>query len=92
MTKGKSGIISRRGLPSAWSHQLVVVEKANGSLRLCLDPSALNMYLKDEHFRIPTLDDFCDTMSGFKYFSVFDLKEGVLATRIMPRIKRIDCF
>ncbi|XP_055906014.1 uncharacterized protein LOC129941414 [Eupeodes corollae] len=56
------GIISKRDQPSAWSHQLVVVEKANGSLRLCLDPSALNMNLKDEHFIIPTLDDFCDAM------------------------------
>ena len=34
---------------------LVIVEKPNGNLRLCLDPRELNKAIKRQHFQIPTV-------------------------------------
>lgn len=88
----KRGIIRRREEPSAWSHQLVIVEKSNGSLRLCLDPLELNKNLKGERFLIPTLEDFSQIMGGMKYFSVFDLREGFWQVRLCPSSKELTVF
>jgi len=41
--------------PTDWVNNLVAVEKAKGSLRLCLDPQDLNKGIKREHHRIPTI-------------------------------------
>lgn len=36
---------------------LLIVEKENGDLRLCLVPKYLIMYIKREQFVIPTVED-----------------------------------
>ena len=53
----KDDIIQRTETPTEWVNNLVVVEKKNGSLRLCLDPKDLNLAVKREHYKIPTSDD-----------------------------------
>lgn len=45
-------------------------------MRLCLDPQELNKYIRKENVLIPTLDDVVAQLSGKKYFSVLDLKDG----------------
>ena len=42
---------------SDWVNELVIREKPNGSLRICLDPKDLNKAIKQEHHPVPTLDD-----------------------------------
>ena len=36
--------------PTDWVNPMVVVEKPNGKLRICLDPGPLNKAIKREHF------------------------------------------
>ena len=62
--------------PTDWVHNLVIVEKKNGSLRLCLDPRALNNAIKREHYRIPTIREIASDLAGKKVFSTLDLKDG----------------
>ena len=50
-----SGVLVKVDKPTDWVHNLVIVEKKNGSLRLCLDPRLLNQVIKREHYRIPTI-------------------------------------
>lgn len=38
--------------PTKWVNSLVVTEKKNGSLRLCLDPRELNRAIRRQHFTI----------------------------------------
>ena len=38
-----------------WVNSLVVTEKKNGNLRLCMDSRNLNFAIKRHHFKIPTL-------------------------------------
>ena len=39
--------------PTDWVLPLVIVEKPNGDLRLCLDPMDLNEYIRREHYHLP---------------------------------------
>ena len=51
----RSGVLVKVDQPTDWVHNLVVVEKKSGALRLCLDPRNLNDVIKCEHYRIPTI-------------------------------------
>ncbi|GFT49235.1 transposon Ty3-G Gag-Pol polyprotein [Nephila pilipes] len=53
----KEGIVSKVNKPTDWRQSLVIVEKPNRNLRLCLDPRDLNKVIKREHYQIPCTDD-----------------------------------
>lgn len=72
----KQNIISRTLEPSSWVSKLVVVEKPNKSVRLCLDPRSLNSNIIQDYFIIPTLNDLNSKLTNKEFFSVLDLKEG----------------
>ena len=59
-----------------WVNSIVIVEKKNGDLRLCLDPRNLNKAIKREHYKIPTLEEVTATLSGKKVFTILDEKDG----------------
>ena len=46
----KHKVIQKVNKPTDWLHNLVVLEKKDGSLRLCLDPRELNKATKRENF------------------------------------------
>ena len=54
-TNVASGVLGKVDEPTDWVHNLVIVEKKNGSLCLCLDPQHLNQVIKCEHYKIPTI-------------------------------------
>ncbi|GFT91034.1 retrovirus-related Pol polyprotein from transposon 297 [Nephila pilipes] len=72
----KEGIVSKVNKPTDWVQSLVIVEKPNGNLRLCLDPRDLNKVIKREHYQIPCIDNIISKLEGKKIFSVEDLKDG----------------
>ncbi|GFV75164.1 uncharacterized protein K02A2.6 [Trichonephila clavipes] len=72
----KEEIVSKVNKPTDWVQSLVIVEKPNGNLRLCLDPRDLNKVIKREHYQIPCTDDIISKLEGKKIFSVVDLKDG----------------
>lgn len=70
------GIVSKVTYPTSWVNRLVIVEKPDGKLRICLDPRSLNKYILREHFIIPTADEIISRLSNKKYFSVVDMRNG----------------
>ena len=50
------GIIVPVEEPTDWANSLVLREKPNGSLRVCLDPRYLNKAIKREHYPVATVD------------------------------------
>ena len=71
-----TGVIEKVTKPTDWVNSLVVVEKADGKLRICLDPRDLNTAIKRPHYPMPTLDDALSKMAGARYFSKLDAKSG----------------
>ncbi|GFX79983.1 transposon Ty3-I Gag-Pol polyprotein [Trichonephila clavipes] len=69
----KEGIVSKVNKPTDWVQSLVIVERPNGNLRLCLDPRDLNKVIKREHYQIPCTDDIISRLEVRKIFSVVDL-------------------
>ncbi|CAB4043550.1 Hypothetical predicted protein, partial [Paramuricea clavata] len=50
--------------PTDWVSSMVVVEKPNGKLRICLEPKHLNKAMKREHFQLPTIEDMTTRMAN----------------------------
>ena len=75
-------VIEKVTHPTDWVSNIVVVEKSNGKLRLCLDPRNLNKAIKREHFQLPTVDDIMAKMPGAKIFSKLDASSGYWQIRV----------
>lgn len=71
-----TGIIKKVHSPKGWVSNLIIVEKSNKQIRVCLDPRDLNKALKPEKFLIPKFEEIRDKLCGMKFFSVLDLKHG----------------
>ena len=55
---------------------VVFVEKADGNLRVCIDPHDLNKAIKRPHHPMPTFDEAIQKDQGAKYFSKLDARHG----------------
>ena len=47
----KLGFIAKQDQSTDWVNSLVITEKKNGQIRLCIDPKDLNKAIKREHFQ-----------------------------------------
>jgi hypothetical protein len=64
---------------SKYAAPVVVVQKKNGTLRLCADYSTgLNNSIEDDKYPLPTAEDIFAKLNGGKYFSTLDLTEAYL--------------
>ncbi|XP_018359748.1 PREDICTED: uncharacterized protein K02A2.6-like [Trachymyrmex cornetzi] len=86
------GIIAKTKGPVEWSSNLVIVEKPNGTLRICLDPVDLNKSIKRELCLLPTLEEVSATLSGKKWFTVLDLKDGFYHVELDKNSSKLCIF
>ena len=70
------GVIRKVEEPTEWVSSLVVVEKPNGKVRLCLDPRDLNKAIQREHYPMQTVEEVAAELSDAKVFSVLDATSG----------------
>ena len=63
------GVLVKVDHPTDWVSNLVIVEKKDGSLQLCLDPEDLNQAVKQKHYWIPTMQEIASEFSGKNIFS-----------------------
>ncbi|EYC34973.1 hypothetical protein Y032_1220g3764 [Ancylostoma ceylanicum] len=61
---------------SAWAFPIVLVEKKDGSLRLCVDYRELNKRIKLDSYPLPTIDAVLQSLAGKRFFSTLDLCSG----------------
>ena len=58
----QKGLIKSSNSP--WSSPVVVVERKNGKLCLCVDYRKLNNVTKKDSYPLPRIDDMLETLSG----------------------------
>jgi len=88
----RNGIIKKRDEPTAWVNSMLIVEKKDGSIRLCLDPRELNKAIMREHYAVPTFDDVLPQLAGKKYFSIIDMKDGFWHVELDEESSRLVTF
>ena len=70
------GIITKVEEPTEWVSGMVIVEKTNGDIRICIDPRQLNKAIKRQHHKMPTTDEILAEMADAKFFSKVDASSG----------------
>ena len=55
--------------PTDWVSSLAYSWKANGKLRVCLDPRDINRAIKRDHYKIPTIEEITHQLAGSKKFT-----------------------
>lgn len=59
-----------------WSSILVIVQKPEKSLILCLESKELNKIIKGDNLFIPTFSDIRSKLMNNRLFIVLDIKKG----------------
>lgn len=72
----EAGIIEEVCGPTEWCHPMVVRPKPNGSVRICIDPSALNNHLQRENNVFNTVEDLLGCLGNSKWYSKLDANSG----------------
>ena len=72
----KRGVVRKVEEPTDWVNSMAIVEKPNGTLRICLDPKHLNKAIKREHFQLPTIENITTRMANAKWFTKLDANKG----------------
>jgi hypothetical protein len=88
----KAGIIAKVTVPTEWVNSLVVVEKPNGKLRICLDPRDLNNAIKRPYYCAPVLDDVLPKLAGSQYFSKLDARSGYWTIKLEEKSTYFTTF
>ena len=72
----KLDVMEKTEGPTEWVQSLVIVEKPNGDLRLCMDPNDLNKVILREHRHLPHKSEIFAEMAGAQYFTKLDASQG----------------
>ena len=59
---------------TGWVNTIMVSEKPNGWLKICLNPKDLNQALERNHSPIPTLEGITPVLAVAKAFSKLDVE------------------
>ena len=70
------GIILPVDQPTDWCSGLVVVPKQSGAVRLCVDYTELNKYVRIEHHILPSVDHTLGQLAGAQFFTKLDANSG----------------
>ena len=69
-------IIAQVTEPTPWVSSMVVAQKKDGRVRICLDPQHLNRAIMRCHYPLPTIEEVTTRLTNAKVFSVLDAKTG----------------
>lgn len=76
---------------SEWMAPVVVANKANGEIRLCVDLRALNKEVVVVKFPLPNIDEM-STLNGAKMFTTLDLTQAYHQIELTERSQDLTAF
>ena len=88
----KLDVIEKVEGPTSWVNPLVVVEKPNGDIRICLDMRQANLAIVREKHPVPTVEETLQEVSNAKVFSKLDLNMAFHQIELHPDSRDITTF
>ena len=88
----RANVITREEEPTDWVSCLVVTEKPNGKLRVCIDPQHLNKALQRSHYPLPVIEDILPELADVKVFSKAYLKDGFVQIQLDRESSKLTTF
>ena len=85
-----SGVI--RNSRSPWASNIVLVRKADSSLRLCVDFRMLNSRTVKDAYALPRIEEILNSIGGNQFYSVLDMKSGYHQVEIEESDKPFTAF
>ena len=88
-----AGIVAKVTCSTDWVNSFVIVEKPKTkSLRICLDPKALNDAIRRPHYPMRTFDEVLSELSEAAYFSVLDATSGYWSLKLEDKSSYLTTF
>lgn len=85
-------IIEVKQGPSTWVSPLVIVGKASGEPRICLDLRRVNEAVVREHFPMPVVDEYLARLGGGKMWSKLDIREAFHQVELAEDSRDVTTF
>ncbi|EYC05399.1 hypothetical protein Y032_0082g1560 [Ancylostoma ceylanicum] len=77
---------------SDWASPIVLVQKKDKTIRLCVDYRALNKETRQDAYPLPTIDTVLQSLGGKKYFSTLDMASGYWQVKLSKEAQRKSAF
>lgn len=77
---------------SDFASPVLLVKKADGSDRLCVDFRALNQIVEKDRYPLPLIQDQLDKLGKAKYFISIDMKNGFYQIPVSPESIKYTAF
>ena len=88
----RQGVIWKLDQPTGWCAPMVVVQKSNGDVRVCVDLTKLNDQVKRERLILPSVDNVLVQLSGAKIFSKLDANSGLYQIQLAEESTLLTTF
>ena len=84
--------IIKQTKPTPWVSSLMYPKKANGKLRICLDPKDLNKAIICKNHKAPTLEEIAHILMGATTFSKVDSNKAFFGMHLMEEALLLMTF
>ena len=71
---------------------MVVAQKKNGKVSICLDPQHLNKVVMHNHYPLPTIEEVASRLTNAKVFTVLDAKTGFWQVKLAEDSSYLTTF
>ena len=85
------GVIERIDA-SVWTSNIVVAQKKDGGVRVCVNLSDVNKALVPQRYPLPTMEELTEQIAGSTVFSKLDLAWGYLQLELAEECRYLTAF
>lgn len=88
----QKGVIKKMIELTNWVTSIVISRQKNGKLQVCLEPKDLNKVMKQCHHKTPPLEEITHKLSGSRYCTKLDAKNGSWSVVLDEKSSKLTTF